>query len=347
VNHSSPGSLLDAYSPESRVLIPCLFTKQAQDAFYERRTAAKEARDREREQNKAKKASLVARAQALASSTNFAAAGAEFEALQSDWRNIKSAGRDDDEELWNAFNSARQRLFDARKQHFDARNREFTQRADRKRQIISRANSLLSIADGKAARGQFAELRKEWTKVGSAGRDEQTLWQEFSAIGDTLFSKRLIPDHANAMQRLEKQIDQDISKRLRGPVEKENRRAATWVTGGYKPFGAPSGRVEKHHSDPMEYGGAKKQRLTPMERERHRAFHADDRAWRETKGWNKDLPRERKVEIRADHYDMATEKYPDAGRDFFKQHPEQEAAAKARNERATQFVRGFKVKRSD
>jgi hypothetical protein len=283
----------------------------------------------------------------LASRTDFKVATEDFDELQNEWRSIKSAGRVEDEELWNAFNSAKQRFHTAKKQHFDSRNREFAQRGEKKRQIISRGNALLSMADGKTARAQFVELRKEWGKIGSAGRDEAALWQEFSAIGDTLFSKRLIPDPANAMQRLKKQIDQQFSKQLTGDVERENKRASTWLTGGHKPIGATSGRTEKHHSDPMEYGGAKKQKLTPMERERHRAFHADDRAWRDTKGWKKEIPRERKVEIRADHYDLAKNKYPDAARDFFRQHPEQELAAEKRNNAATQFVRDFKPKKDD
>lgn len=324
--------------------------RQAQETFYERSNAAREARGREREQNRAKKASIVSRAQALASRTDFKAAAEDFDELQNEWRSIKSAGRAEDEELWNAFNSAKQRFHTAKKQHFDSRNREFAQRGDKKRQIISKGNALLSMSDGKAARAQFVELRKEWGKIGSAGRDEAALWQEFSAIGDTLFSKRLFQDPANAMQRLKKQIDQQFSKRLTGDVgdvERENRRATTWLTGGHRQIGAASGRTEKHHSDPMEYGGAKKQKLTPMERERHRAFHHDDRAWRETKDWKKDTPRERKVEIRADHYDLAKNKYPDAARDFFSQHPEQEVAAERRSKNATQFVRDFKPKKND
>lgn len=321
--------------------------RKAQDVFYERWNASKLEQSRERQENKARKTALVNRAQALASSTDFRAAADEFAAIQADWRAIKSAGREDDDALWNSFNAARQRFFGARKQYFDNRNREFAQRADKKRQIIARANSLLTNEDGKTARAQFVELRKAWNQIGSAGKEDAGLWQEFSAIGDTLFSKRLVHDPANAMQRLEKQIDQQFSKALRGEVERENRRASSSITGGYKPFGFPTGKVERHHSDPKEYGGANRQKLTPMDQEKHRAFHADDRAFRATKGWNKDTPRDRKLDIRADHYDLAKGKYPDASRDFFEQHPDQAKAARERNEQGTDFVRQFRPKKKD
>lgn len=316
----------------------------AQKEFYERRDAAREKRNQELERNRSAKRSIVNRAKSLSSSTDFRTTASEFSDLRQEWKGIGFSGKDSDNELWDEFQAAQQKFFTAREQFREKRVRELAANADVKRRLISKGNELLQLQDSREARKAFAELRQRWKEIGSAGDKDQELWGEFSAIGDALHKDRLFNDPKNAMQRLSKQIDRDFSQKLQGEIERQNKRAVSSITGGYKPFGASDGKRHGHHSDPKQYGGDPRQKLTSMDANEHRAFHSDNRAWRATKQWSKNTPRERNVEITADQYDLTRNKYPKAARDFFEQHPQQDSESRDRNEKATDFVRGFKSK---
>jgi hypothetical protein len=103
------------------------------------------------------------------------------------------------------------------------------------------------------------------------------------------------------------------------------------------PKGKPD-PIEKHHSDPKFMGGDPKQPTTPMPRSQHKDLHRDlnkfldDKAdefgssMRPKKGNSgndiqRNFTRKQLLDAEAEFYKKYEHKYPDAARDFFKQHP--------------------------
>lgn len=102
------------------------------------------------------------------------------------------------------------------------------------------------------------------------------------------------------------------------------------------------GPIEGHHSDPVFMGGDPNQELTPMDKDLHRgageSLHNDlnnflreqtdeagnhMRPQRDNSGLKirDNFNREQRLDALADFYKQFGGKYPDAARDFFKQHP--------------------------
>jgi len=104
--------------------------KTARSRFFDRRSEhGAEVRQNRRAGEQAKE-DLIARAEALNSSTDW---GATFDAMQDlmeAWKNAPSAGRKRDDEFWDRFRAAREPFFEARKKQF-AENRRQQGRSSR------------------------------------------------------------------------------------------------------------------------------------------------------------------------------------------------------------------------
>ncbi|MBX3434361.1 MAG: hypothetical protein KF847_13645 [Pirellulales bacterium] len=97
-------------------------------------------------------------------------------------------------------------------------------------------------------------------------------------------------------------------------------------------------QIEKHHSDPKFLGGDPKQKLTSLPKDTHTDLHRDlnkhlrdktdaagnhMRPLRGNSGRDirRNFSREERLAAEAEFYKKFRDKYPDATRDFFEQHP--------------------------
>jgi hypothetical protein len=315
---------------------------KAREQFYSRRDESRAARAKEYEAKKSAKRSIINRANSIASGSDFRNGHSELESLRQEWKSVGHAGQDAEDQLWSSFQAAQKKYYDKANAEREKKRKSIENSVELKRKLISKANDLLRATSAKDARKPFNDLQQEWKAAGYAGDRDQELWAEFSAIREAIFATSPKNPHENQLQRIEKNVERQFSQRLRSDIDRENRRASSSLTGGFKDFGKPDWKQHKHHSDPKEFGGNPRQNLTSMNANEHRAFHSDNRSFRSTKGWSKDTPRERNIEIVADQYDLARKKYPKAAADFFAQHPDQEKKASDRNSKAVDFVRNFK-----
>ncbi len=157
------------------------------------RNEAKKKRIAEHAENAKKKRALVDRAKMLADSEDWKNTASAFKSLTEEWRAAGNAGAEGDA-LWEAFSGARQKFFDRQNAHYEQLN---TQRADRvaaKEKIIEAAKEATgqqgAETDWKKIHERLEELLAEWKKIGTAGREDERLWEAFQNIRHAFYDRR-------------------------------------------------------------------------------------------------------------------------------------------------------------
>jgi hypothetical protein len=143
---------------------------------------------------KAKEA-LIAEAEGLAESTDWAATADRLKQLQAQWKESGHVPRKQGDELWKRFRAACDKFFERRKPQLDARHAEEEANLTRKQALIERARSVADKAPGEGgwgkAIGQIKDLQSEWKDIGYVPRrDADRVYKEFRAACDALFAKR-------------------------------------------------------------------------------------------------------------------------------------------------------------
>ncbi|MCR4855335.1 MAG: DUF349 domain-containing protein [Erysipelotrichaceae bacterium] len=139
--------------------------------------------------NKALKEELIAKAKEIAGIENIKEAGNRSNELMEEWKKVGSAGRRDDDDLWQQFLTERKAFFARRDAYYDEMKETYAKRVEAKKELIAQAKIFL-------ARSEFTdeevdsikELRAKWKEVGNAGREhENELWEEFNGIVNKYF----------------------------------------------------------------------------------------------------------------------------------------------------------------
>jgi hypothetical protein len=208
--------------------------RAAQDKFYERRKEHFERQDQERQRNRAKKESLCARAESLSSSSDWKNTAQALKSLQEEWKQIGSAGKEQEDALWGRFRHAQDKFFERRSAHFEQRDREQRENLHRKERICSEAESLIHSSDPKAATERIKELQAKWKEIGHVPRDQaDTLWDRFRHACDRVFEharherERKQEEWRNKMQdALDRKRQQ--AGRLRESIEHDEGNISRW-----------------------------------------------------------------------------------------------------------------------
>ncbi len=140
------------------------------------------------------KEALIAEAESLADSTDFAATANQLKALQARWKESGHLPRKQGDELWKRFRAACDRFFERRKPLLDAQRAEEGENLRKKQALIARAQEIAAKAGegtwGKAI-GEIKDLQREWKDIGYVPRrDADAVYQAFRAACDGLFAKR-------------------------------------------------------------------------------------------------------------------------------------------------------------
>ncbi|MEO8841531.1 MAG: DUF349 domain-containing protein [Kofleriaceae bacterium] len=141
------------------------------------------------------KEALIAEAEQLAESTDWAATADKLKTLQGSWKDSGHLPRKQGDDLWKRFRAACDKFFERRKPMLDARHAEEGDNLAKKQQLIARAQqvTLEAPADGGwgKAIGQIKDLQLEWKDIGYVPRrDADAVYNAFRAACDGLFAKR-------------------------------------------------------------------------------------------------------------------------------------------------------------
>ncbi|MBT2399157.1 DUF349 domain-containing protein [Streptomyces sp. ISL-100] len=143
----------------------------ARSAFSKRRKAHFASLDAQREEARKAKEKLVAEAESLSGSTDWAATAARYRDLMTEWKAAGRAQREAEEDLWNRFRGAQDVFFAARSAVFAERDAEQSENLKLKEELAAEAEKLVPVKDLKAARAAFRSLNERWEAIGHVPRD--------------------------------------------------------------------------------------------------------------------------------------------------------------------------------
>ncbi len=141
------------------------------------------------------KEELIAEAEKLADSTDWAHTAQALKALQARWKESGHLPRKQGDELWKRFRAACDRFFERRKPQLDAERAEQVENLAKKQALIARAAAVAEAAPGEGGWGKaIAEIKKlqqQWKEIGFVPRrDADAVYKAFRAACDSLFAKR-------------------------------------------------------------------------------------------------------------------------------------------------------------
>jgi hypothetical protein len=155
--------------------------KHAEDELWKRFSHARTTFDRKRRQHfgaldeqrsqaRAQKEQIVSEAEALATSTDWAATAAAYRDLMTRWKASGRAARKDDDALWARFRAAQDAFFAARTAANDEVDAQFRQNLAVKEALLAEAEALLPVRDPAAARAALREIQDRWEAAGKVPR---------------------------------------------------------------------------------------------------------------------------------------------------------------------------------
>lgn len=144
----------------------------ARTTYTRRRKAHFSQQAEQREAARATKEKLVAEAEALADSTDWAGASAAYRDLMSRWKAAGPAPRDVEEELWRRFRDAQDRFFGARQAVHAEQDSAFRANAEAKEALLAEGEKLLPVTDPAAARAAYRDLIARWAAIGKVPRED-------------------------------------------------------------------------------------------------------------------------------------------------------------------------------
>lgn len=141
--------------------------------------------------NEEMKKSLIAKAKGLVNPDNWNKATAEIEELMNEWRSTGSAGKDNDDSLWNEFNEARQAFFDNKHKYWEEIQAKFNNARAVKNDLIAKAKESIDVEDFAKGNEIYQSLLEQWKAIGSAGKEfEEELWEEFNEARQKFYDRR-------------------------------------------------------------------------------------------------------------------------------------------------------------
>jgi hypothetical protein len=143
----------------------------ARDGFARRRGAHFASLDAQRKQAQAIKEQLVADAEAVAGSTEWAATAAKLKDLMAQWKTAPRASKEAEQRLWEQFRAAQDAFFSRRSEVFSARDAEQRANHERRQALVAEAEALDVDADPRAAQAKLREIQGRWHEGGRVPRE--------------------------------------------------------------------------------------------------------------------------------------------------------------------------------
>ena len=155
------------------------------------REQARERRAAEREAVLAQRSTLAEEAESLQGSTSWKATTERYSAIVEEWKVLPRGDRAAEQELWKRISAARTSFDKRRRQHFSELDSQRKDTIARKRELITRAETLAASTDWQRTSKQLRDLLEDWKRMPRASRsDEDKLWKRFKAAQDSFYAAR-------------------------------------------------------------------------------------------------------------------------------------------------------------
>lgn len=181
--------------------------KAARDHFHAARKEYFNSLDEMRAEMKTKKEDIIARAKEFMSNDNinYKNGIAVMNGLMDEWKELKSAGREFDDDLWNQFKTLRNEFFSQKKAYFAKVDAERKAVIEKKQALIQEAKEISAKNEyGKELTERMKQLDVEWRAAGYAGKDlSDKLWDEFKNAKEVFWNAK----HNASQERFKVLID--------------------------------------------------------------------------------------------------------------------------------------------
>lgn len=144
---------------------------KARGTFDRNRRAHFSELDTQHKRAKAAKEELIARAEALQSSTDWGPTSAAYRGLMDEWKRAGRASRKDDDALWARFRAAQDVFFEARNAQNAQTDAEYAANLEVKNAILVEAEALLPVTDIASAKAALHRLQDRWDAAGKVPRE--------------------------------------------------------------------------------------------------------------------------------------------------------------------------------
>ena len=143
----------------------------ARDGFTRRRGTHFAGLDAQRKVASGRKEELVAEAELLATSMEWAATANRLKELMAEWKVAPRAAKDVEQRLWERFRAAQDAFFTRRSDVFSARDAEQKVSLQRKQDLLAQAEAIDIDADATAAQARLREIQGQWHDAGRLPRE--------------------------------------------------------------------------------------------------------------------------------------------------------------------------------
>ncbi len=162
---------------------------KARDTFIRRRGSHFAEMDKERGAAKGVKEALIARAEALSESTEWADTAIEYRTLMNEWKAAGRTSRDVEDALWERFRAAQEKFFGHRQETFASRDAEFEDNATAKESLLVEAEKINPAAGLDAAKAALRSIQDRWEAAGKVPRERmRSLDSRLRAVEDRVKS---------------------------------------------------------------------------------------------------------------------------------------------------------------
>lgn len=145
----------------------------ARSAFDKARRAHFAQLDATRKEATSAKEALIARAEALSTSTDWAETSRAYRDLMDQWRAAPRAGRTEEDKLWARFRAAQDTFFEARTSSQSERDDDQRANARAKEELAVEAEALLPITDLATAKNALRGIQDRWSAIGHVPRQDR------------------------------------------------------------------------------------------------------------------------------------------------------------------------------
>lgn len=161
--------------------------RTARTTFDKHRRAHFSSLDEANAQAKRAKEALIAEAEELATSTDWAATAGKYRSLMDRWKAAPRASRKEDDALWARFRAAQDKFFAARKAANAQLDKEYEANLAVKEDLLKQARALLPVKNIKEAKKQLDSILDRWDAAGRVPRqDMRRIEGELKKVQDAI-----------------------------------------------------------------------------------------------------------------------------------------------------------------
>jgi len=136
------------------------------------------------------KKEIISLAKKLIDRKDIVKASKELDSLNLSFKKAGRSSKELDDELFEEFKAVKNEFFAKKRVYFEELEKSNAEKISKKKDIISRAKEVVNIKNSKEANEKMDALLEEWKSVGYAGKEDDALWAEFSAVRKQFNAKK-------------------------------------------------------------------------------------------------------------------------------------------------------------